>query len=154
MNINFLILGVSFLLVVAASCNHASGDNDEYIVRADRDVEKATEIVNLQKEKLATLPDSLQLEKLKIANNIDITEDNVEKLIELLTDYKLKKSQKSTKIEDARVELITQMEYVESLIEFGNAIVNDQGLNIGKWAGEPKAVHDSITTPVSVKNNK
>lgn len=154
MNINFLILGVSFLLVVAVSCNHASGDNDEYIVRADRDVEKATEIVNLQKEKLATLPDSLRLEKLKIANNIDITEDNVEKLIELLTDYKLKKSQKSTKIEDARVELITQMEYVESLIEFGNAIVNDQGLNIGKWAGEPKAVHDSITTPVSVKNNK
>lgn len=154
MNINFLILGMSILLVISASCNNASGDRDEHIVRADRDIEKATEIANLQKEKLASLPDSLQLEKLKIANNIDITEENVEKLVELLTDYKLKKSQKGAKIEDARVELITQMEYVESLIEFGNAIVNDQGLNIGKWAGEPKPVHDSFTTPTSVKNNK
>lgn len=154
MNINILILGFSFLLVISSSCNNVSGDKDEYIIRANKDVEKATEIVNLQKEKLATLPDSLHLEKLKITNNIDITVENVEKLVELLTDYKLKKSQKGVKIEDARVELITQMEYVESLIEFGNAIVNDQGLNIGKWAGEPKAVHDSVTTPISVRNNK
>ena len=147
MRIIFLILSITTIFLMLSSCDGSSTSKDEHILRAEKAIAKGKEITALQKEKLANLPDSLELDKFKIDNNIRLTEFNVTRMEELLNEYLLKKSEKNADMTDVRVELITQMEYLESLIDTGLSIVSDKGINIGRWAEDPAPIRDSIAKP-------
>ncbi|MBK8516656.1 MAG: hypothetical protein IPL55_10360 [Saprospiraceae bacterium] len=111
-------------------------------------------ITNAEKIKhlLLLRADSLKVinefEAIKIYNNLNILDENVASL-KLYRDTIIGITQETDAKHNLIVVATTQAEYVNSLIASGQAMLDNRSLSFGNWKeGTPKAIHDSIMTPV------
>lgn len=88
-----------------------------------------------------------EFEALKIRNNRDMIESNIEHLEELLA-----QAAGDTPDSALSTSLRAQVEYLRALIASGEAILSEDSQSFGKWQEDVTPPNDSVMTPVKRLN--
>lgn len=86
-------------------------------------------------------------EALKIKNNHDITQQNLEELEHLL-DSMEQMAPGSPERANFKAVVSSQTKYLYSLLSSGKAILGNHSQSFGKWKDKPTAPPDSVLSPV------
>jgi hypothetical protein len=142
-----------FLLICAATFYSCNGSGNEMAIDPNLELAKtsldsadyALKILNKKLEELEA-DDAKNIAYIK--SNIMIIESNKTILESLRDIYSELKDPKSEDKKDAKVELITQVELLNSQASIAIAIGTGQGLSVGTWAQDPTKLNDSIVPVV------
>lgn len=91
--------------------------------------------IPLWKEKMDSLSKINEFEALKIQNNLNILEENLQDL-QKLTALDLKSFPKTEELNNHLLQLSTQTQYVQALLASGKAIYEEHSQSFGKWKKE------------------
>lgn len=91
--------------------------------------------IPLWQQKMDSLSKINEFEALKIQNNLNILEENLEDL-QQLTALDLKSFAKTEDLNNHLLQLSTQTQYVQALLASGKAIYEEHSQSFGKWKKE------------------
>jgi hypothetical protein len=91
--------------------------------------------IPLWQHKMDSLSKINEFEALKIQNNLNILEENLQDL-QQLTALDLKSFPKTEELNNHLLQLSTQTQYVQALLASGKAIYEEHSQSFGKWKKE------------------
>ncbi|WP_421796030.1 hypothetical protein [Haliscomenobacter sp.] len=91
--------------------------------------------IPLWQQKMDSLSKINEFEALKIQNNLNILEENLQDL-QKLTALDLKSFPKTEELNNHLLQLSTQTQYVQALLASGKAIYEEHSQSFGKWKKE------------------
>ena len=92
-------------------------------------------LIPLWQQKMDSLSKINEFEALKIQNNLNILEENLQDL-QKLTALDLKSFPKTEELNNHLLQLSTQTQYVQALLASGKAIYEEHSQSFGKWKKE------------------
>jgi len=118
------------------STSHSSQDNaPAELLLAQATLDSCAAFVPLWQQKLDSLSTINEFEALKIQNNLNILEENIQDLKKLLAqDLKILKNKEDE--QNHLLQLSTQTQYVQALLASGKAIYEEHSQSFGKWKKE------------------
>lgn len=98
-------------------------------------LDSCTILIPLWQQKMDSLSKINEFEALKIQNNLNILEENLQDL-QQLTALDLKSFPKTEELNNHLLQLSTQTQYVQALLASGKAIYEEHSQSFGKWKKE------------------
>lgn len=105
------------------------------LLLAQATLDSSAIFIPLWQHKMDSLSKINEFEALKIQNNLNILEENLQDL-QQLTALDLKSFGKTDELNNHLLQLSTQTQYVQALLASGKAIYEEHSQSFGKWKKE------------------
>lgn len=132
----FLFLLGSLIWSCQTSSSHSFHDNPSAELQlAEATLDSCTAFIPRWQQKLDSLSNVNEFEALKIQNNLNILEENLNDLKRLVAQDLRSLSSKEDE-QNHLLQLSTQTQYVQALLASGKAIYEEHSQSFGKWKKE------------------
>lgn len=131
-----IMIFCSLLWSCQTSSSHSSSNNAPAELQlAQATLDSCAAFIPLWQKKQDSLSKVNEFEALKIQNNLNILEENIQDLKKLLAqDLKILKNKEDE--QNHLLQLSTQTQYVQALLASGKAIYEEHSQSFGKWKKE------------------
>ena len=134
--LNISLILCSFLWSCQTSSSHSStGKVPAELQLAEATLDSCATLIPRWQQKMDSLSKVNEFEALKIQNNLNILEENLQDL-QQLTALDLKSFAKTEDLNNHLLQLSTQTQYVQALLASGKAIYEEHSQSFGKWKKE------------------
>ena len=139
MSILRLLVMSSLCFILTWSCQTSTSETSKSIPTelqlARATLDSSAIFIPLWQHKMDSLSKINEFEALKIQNNLNILEENLQDL-QQLTALDLKSFGKKEELNNHLLQLSTQTQYVQALLASGKAIYEEHSQSFGKWKKE------------------
>lgn len=131
-----IMIFCSLLWSCQTSSSHSSSNNAPAELQlAQSTLDSCAAVIPLWQKKQDSLSKVNEFEALKIQNNLNILEENIQDLKKLLAqDLKTLKNKEDE--QNHLIQMSTQTQYVQALLASGKAIYEEHSQSFGKWEKE------------------
>ena len=140
MSIQRLLIISTLLGTLSWSCQISTSESAKNAPPTELQLARATLdscaiLIPLWQQKMDSLSKTNEFEALKIQNNLNILEENLQDL-QQLTALDPKSFPKTEDLNNHLLQLSTQTQYVQALLASGKAIYEEHSQSFGKWKKE------------------
>jgi len=129
------LLGTLSLGCQTSTSKPSKNNPPSELLLAQATIDSSAIFIPLWQHKMDSLAKINEFEALKIQNNLNILEENLQDL-QQLTALDLKSFGKTDELNNHLLQLSTQTQYVQALLASGKAIYEEHSQSFGKWKKE------------------